>query len=149
MISINTQNLQHTYSAPEIRPTLPPHNQGHEHAHDGSRPEHRSGDDDERRRLGNDGRGGHNDVRRGQNDVRGGQPSRGDSSQSCTRNEWQCSSGDCIPLRAHCDGRGDCSDFSDERNCRKFYDLRHTFIHIIWLLCIRDLIALYLMSSFS
>lgn len=38
----------------------------------------------------------------------------------CSRDEWLCNSGECIPLRAHCDGNYDCRDYSDERSCRKF-----------------------------
>lgn len=46
----------------------------------------------------------------------------------CTRFEWQCQSGECISLRSYCDGRPDCQDLSDERNCRKFYYLHHLII---------------------
>lgn len=38
----------------------------------------------------------------------------------CSRSEWLCTSGECIPLGSHCDGRYDCRDYSDERSCRKF-----------------------------
>lgn len=53
---------------------------------------------------------------------------RGGSAQACTRNEWQCTSGQCVSLNSRCDGRGDCSDFSDEYQCRKFMIFAH-FLH--------------------
>ena len=37
----------------------------------------------------------------------------------CYSNEWQCNSGECIPMSALCDARSDCRDDSDEDNCRK------------------------------
>ena len=37
---------------------------------------------------------------------------------TCTRFEWTCDNGDCIPIDGHCDGRTECSDRSDERNCK-------------------------------
>ncbi|KAF6773899.1 hypothetical protein AHF37_06362 [Paragonimus kellicotti] len=35
----------------------------------------------------------------------------------CRPDQFTCLSGDCISLTMHCDGRQDCSDGSDERNC--------------------------------
>ena len=37
---------------------------------------------------------------------------------TCTRSEWTCDNGDCIPIDGHCNGRVECSDRSDERNCK-------------------------------
>ena len=34
-------------------------------------------------------------------------------------NEFQCHSGQCIPLNEHCNGEENCEDKSDEINCGK------------------------------
>lgn len=36
----------------------------------------------------------------------------------CTSQEYSCSNGDCIAREKRCDGRNDCSDFSDEDDCK-------------------------------
>lgn len=36
----------------------------------------------------------------------------------CTKNEFTCRNGQCIQQNLQCDGRADCSDSSDEANCR-------------------------------
>ena len=42
----------------------------------------------------------------------------------CQSGEFSCSSGNqCVPYSLVCDGRKDCQDFSDEANCRKFFQL--------------------------
>lgn len=38
----------------------------------------------------------------------------------CTKDEFKCSNGHCIPLNLACDGHNDCGDDSDENspNCK-------------------------------
>ncbi|XP_042216711.1 G-protein coupled receptor GRL101-like isoform X2 [Homarus americanus] len=49
-----------------------------------------------------------------------GQDANGCPVMTCKEGEWQCFSGQCIPLQHHCDGKFyHCNDSSDERNCRK------------------------------
>ena len=38
----------------------------------------------------------------------------------CLQDEFACSNGACLKKNWHCDGRDDCSDGSDEKNCSKF-----------------------------
>ena len=35
----------------------------------------------------------------------------------CSKDEFTCSDGDCIPMESRCDGRADCKDSSDEVGC--------------------------------
>lgn len=39
----------------------------------------------------------------------------------CKSEEFECADGGCIDLAYKCDGENDCSDFSDEAACSKFY----------------------------
>lgn len=39
----------------------------------------------------------------------------------CKVDEFQCRDGGCIDIAYKCDGENDCSDFSDEEACSKFY----------------------------
>lgn len=39
--------------------------------------------------------------------------------RTCTSGQFSCSNGACIPGEYQCDRLADCSDGSDERNCRK------------------------------
>lgn len=39
----------------------------------------------------------------------------------CKMDEFQCRDGGCIDIAYKCDGENDCSDFSDEEACSKFY----------------------------
>lgn len=39
--------------------------------------------------------------------------------ESCKKDEFQCTSGDCIITKWKCDGEPDCEDGSDEENCPK------------------------------
>jgi len=38
---------------------------------------------------------------------------------ACPDNQFRCANGQCISSCKRCDGRTDCVDNSDERNCRK------------------------------
>ena len=40
--------------------------------------------------------------------------------KKCGQDEFACSSGACLKKTWHCDGRDDCIDGSDEKNCSKF-----------------------------
>lgn len=40
---------------------------------------------------------------------------------TCSSREFTCDNQQCVDARAKCDGRYDCSDYSDEANCRKCY----------------------------
>lgn len=40
--------------------------------------------------------------------------------RTCTSEQFSCSNGACVPGEYRCDRLADCSDGSDERNCRKF-----------------------------
>lgn len=42
-----------------------------------------------------------------------------DENNLCLANEFQCRSGECIDSRRKCDRSRDCSDNSDEENCRE------------------------------
>jgi len=43
----------------------------------------------------------------------------GDGTQICRTAEFRClGSGHCIPSQRHCDGQVDCSDGSDELDCK-------------------------------
>ena len=43
---------------------------------------------------------------------------------SCLESEFQCSSGECIPAKGHCNRRVECSDGSDESQCTCAYYLK-------------------------
>ena len=38
----------------------------------------------------------------------------------CSKGEFQCDHGLCMPDNVVCDGANDCGDYSDERYCREF-----------------------------
>lgn len=38
--------------------------------------------------------------------------------QNCTLDQFQCKDGPCIDRRFVCDNDKDCSDLSDEKNCK-------------------------------
>ena len=58
-----------------------------------------------------------------QPDVDGGKIGKGgdDGDEYCKYNEFRCDNGQCIPYREVCDNIYDCSDYSDERDCGKFF----------------------------
>ena len=39
--------------------------------------------------------------------------------ERCAEGQFECDSGECINEGSKCDGRADCRDQSDERDCRK------------------------------
>lgn len=47
----------------------------------------------------------------------------------CSENEFKCKSGECIPMRWHCDNQLDCADFSDELECSKVTNSTHDTTH--------------------
>lgn len=52
-------------------------------------------------------------------------------SRTCSKSEFRCSSGRCIPAHWQCDNEKDCSDGSDEdaHTCRKFHCPTILFIY--------------------
>lgn len=38
----------------------------------------------------------------------------------CTPSQFRCDTTKCLPLDKRCNGHPDCSDYTDEKNCRKF-----------------------------
>ncbi|XP_047139272.1 low-density lipoprotein receptor-related protein 1 isoform X1 [Hydra vulgaris] len=47
---------------------------------------------------------------------------------TCASNQFQCTSGSCIPLKWRCDSRRDCNDKSDELNCPESCDPASYFL---------------------
>ena len=39
---------------------------------------------------------------------------------TCLADEFKCGDQNCIDVRWHCDGEYDCTDLSDEQDCRKY-----------------------------
>lgn len=37
--------------------------------------------------------------------------------QGCAADQFRCRNGDCVPGHAHCNGRHECPDYSDEEDC--------------------------------
>lgn len=54
----------------------------------------------------------------------------------CTRTEFQCGSGQCIPRTYVCDHEIDCEDGSDEHSCR-------TVTSSFWVMLLGMLLSLY------
>ena len=46
----------------------------------------------------------------------------------CGDTEWQCRSGQCVPLGSVCDTKEDCDDGLDEAKCCKYGALHHTVV---------------------
>lgn len=42
------------------------------------------------------------------------------SPAGCQASEWECGTGQCIPMSSRCDNRYDCQDGSDESDCGEF-----------------------------
>lgn len=48
-----------------------------------------------------------------------------EDNRCANRNDYRCSSGECIDSEKECDGQKDCSDNSDELNCgRLIFDMK-------------------------
>jgi len=61
---------------------------------------------------------------------------RNQSAHRCTRTEFQCGSGQCIPRTYVCDHEIDCEDGSDEHSCR-------TVTSSFWVMLLGMLLSLH------
>ena len=55
----------------------------------------------------------------------------GEEMRGCDRDEFQCTSGRCIPQSGICDNQNDCGDFSDEilNQCEPQQGRQYSYLH--------------------
>ncbi len=49
--------------------------------------------------------------------------------ETCTRDQFECESGECVDFSRRCDGRPDCRDRSDELECSKLANCQNSSPH--------------------
>lgn len=50
--------------------------------------------------------------------------------ETCNPSEFKCDGHKCLSNGKRCDGKVDCSDYTDEKNCRKFLVDHFVLLHV-------------------